>query len=364
MNKFFITGVYRSGTTLLEKLIGAHLSVSLFSQPCSPLFFQAKNKIYSKLGLQKSFPIDPSFPDPGYSWNKIYELLESEIFTKEDLQALFKDIKSYHGILTAEVAQLENKIKEGNFLSVFVQILENLNEEKKPYAGSKEILCEEFTPYFIQHGIRTIIVIRDPRDMICSLNFGRGAEFTGLIRPLLYSLRLWRKSIAFSILNLSSPHFKMIQYEDLVSDQQRVMDEVFIFLGLKPRQNISFSETWKGNSSFGELNSVSDSSVGNYKRMLDEKTLAYIENVCRPEMNWAGYYPVNDKLHVEFIRSYKEPFKVSHKNFKADYSSDPINIMDEILRIKLLREKKSIRPEEQSSFFLFPEVYHQLKESF
>jgi hypothetical protein len=364
MNKFFITGVYRSGTTLLEKLIGSDLSVSLFSQPSAPLFFGAKNKIYSKLSLHKSFPIDPSFPDPGYSWNKMYELLDSEIFTKEDLQLVFKNIKNYHGILTAEIVQLENKIKEGNFLDVLSQILEQLNEEKKPYVGSKEILCEEFTPYFIRNGIRTLIIIRDPRDMICSLNFGRGAEFTGLIRPLLYSLRLWRKSIAFSILNSSSPDFKMLRYEDLVSNQQDVMDDVFNFLGLKSSQNISFSDTWKGNSSFGELSAVSDSSVGNYKKMLDEKTLIYIENVCRPEMNWAGYYPVNDKLHVESIRSYKEPFKVNHPNFNSNYSSDSMNIMEEILRIKLLREKRIIRPEEQHSFFLFPEVYHQLKESF
>jgi hypothetical protein len=364
MNKFFITGVYRSGTTLLEKLIGTDLSVSLFSQPCAPLFFQAKNKIYSKLGLQKTFPIDPSFPDPGYSWDKMYELLASETFTKEDLLLVFKDIKSYHGILTAEAAQLENKIKEGNFLSVFSQILEQLNEEKKPYVGSKEILCEEFTPCLIRNGIKTIIIIRDPRDMICSLNFGKGAEFTGLIRPLLYSLRLWRKSIAFSILNSPSSDFKMLRYEDLVSDQGAVMDDIFGFLGLKPRKDISFSDTWKGNSSFGELNGISDSSVGNYKKMLDENTLTYIENLCRPEMNWAGYYPVNNKLHIEFIRSYKEPFKVNHRNFKSDYSSDPMNIMDEILRIKLLREKKVIRTEEQNSFFLFPEVYHQLKESF
>jgi hypothetical protein len=118
----------------------------------------------------------------------------------------------------------------------------------------------------------------------------------------------------------------------------------------------------EGNSSFGELNSVSDSSVGNYKRMLDQNTIAYIENVCRPEMNWAGYELENDHLRIDNIRSYREPFKVSHKNFEAGYSSEPVNILDEILRIKLLREKK-IRTEDQISYFLFPEAYHQLKDN-
>jgi hypothetical protein len=180
---------------------------------------------------------------------------------------------------------------------------------------------------------------------------------------LLYSLRLWRKSIAFSMLNLSLPHFMMIRYEDLVTDHQKVLKEIFSFLEIAPQTKTVIDESWKGNSSFGELSSVSDSSVGNYKKMLDENTLAYIENVCRPEMNWAGYELVNDHLRIENIRLYREAFKVNHKNFDAGYSSDPKNILEEILRIKLLREKKIIRQEEQESFFLFPQAYHQLKDN-
>ncbi|MFL5730545.1 MAG: sulfotransferase domain-containing protein [Cytophagaceae bacterium] len=363
MNPFFVTGLYRSGTTLLEKLIAADLSVALFSQPCAPLFFHAKNKIHTKLGLKNRQPLDPSFPDPGYSWKELYGLLESEIFTQEDLKEVFTDIRNYSGILTSEVQQLQGKIAEGNFLAVFSQVLTLLNEQQKPYAGSKEILCEEFTPYFISHGIKSIIIVRDPRDMICSLNFGRGAEFTGLIRPLLYSLRLWRKSIAFSILNAPSPDFKMLRYEDLVSDRQGVMDEVFLFLGLRPGSGIELPDSWKGNSSFGDLETVSESSLGNYKRMLDAKTISYIENVCRPEMNWAGYELENSHLRVESIRSYQEPFKVNHRNFDPGYSSDIINLQEEMVRIRLLREK-TIRPEEQVSYFLFPEVYHTLKDSY
>jgi hypothetical protein len=362
MNNLFITGTYRSGTTLLQRLINAHPSAGIFPQPCAPLFFHAKNKFYQKQDLQKYFPIDPSFPEVGFSWEELYGFLELENFNTLNLKLIFEQIEKYKGIFTPGVRELEDKIKEGNFLKIHSQILSLLNKEGKPYIGSKEILCEEFTPYFIRKGIKTIIIIRDPRDMICSLNLGKGSEFTGEIRPLLYSLRLWRKSIAFSILNLSSPDFMMIRYEDLVADPHNVLKEIFSFLGLDPEVNIFMGESWKGNSSFGELNSVSGSSVGNYKKMLDQNTIAYIENVCRPEMNWTGYELENDHLRIENIRLYWEPFKVSHHSFESGYSSDPINIMDEILRIKLLREK-NIRKEEQLPYFLFPEVYHQLKDN-
>jgi Sulfotransferase domain len=293
----------------------------------------------------------------------LYRFLESETFSKADLKLIFQEIKKYKGILTPRVGELEEKVEGGNFLKIYLQILKLLNHESKSLVGSKEILCEEFTPFFIRNGVKSIIVIRDPRDIICSLNFGKGSEFTGEIRPLLYSLRLWRKSIAFSMLNLSLPHFMMIRYEDLVTDHQKVLKEIFSFLEIAPQTKTVIDESWKGNSSFGELSSVSDSSVGNYKKMLDENTLAYIENVCRPEMNWAGYELVNDHLRIENIRLYREAFKVNHKNFDAGYSSDPKNILEEILRIKLLREKKIIRQEEQESFFLFPQAYHQLKDN-
>lgn len=363
MNNLFITGVYRSGTTLLQKLINAHPSAAIFPQPCAPLFFHAKNKFYHQRSLKNSYAMGTVFPFAEFDWEELYRFLETEIFNQADLKLVFETIKKFNGIDTREVFELEDRIKEGNFLKIYLQILNLLNQKGKSYAGSKEILCEEFTPYFIRNGLKCIIIIRDPRDIICSLNFGRGAEFIGEIRPLLYSLRLWRKSIAFSILNSSSPHFMMIRYEDLVSNQHEILKEIFSFLGLDQKVKLLTDESWKGNSSFGDLNSVSDSSVGNYKKMLDENTIAFIENTCRPEMNWAGYELMNNKLHIEFIRSYREPFKISHKNFEAGYSSDPKNILEEVLRIKLLREKKVIRREEQESYFLFPEVYHQLKDT-
>ena len=62
---------------------------------------------------------------------------------------------------------------------------------KTPMIGSKEIFCEEYIPYFLSNGVKVILLIRDPRDIITSLNFGKGADFTGEIRPTLFNIRNW-----------------------------------------------------------------------------------------------------------------------------------------------------------------------------
>src|SRR6478735_9253841 len=107
MCNLFITGTYRSGTTLLQKLINGHPSANIFSQPCAPLFFEAKNKFYLKNKLRNLYPIDPAFSFSGFSWEELYRFLESESLDRADLKQIFELIRKYNGILTPEVRTLE-----------------------------------------------------------------------------------------------------------------------------------------------------------------------------------------------------------------------------------------------------------------
>jgi hypothetical protein len=360
MDNFFITGQYRSGTTLLEKLINVHSEVIAFSQPCAPLFFHFKDKFNRSKGIIKPYPITPEFPHEGFSWEELFKFLERDSLLQSDWNTIFQEIVTYKGRQELGLENIWQQIKEDVFCGVFRQILNKLNKGNVAQVGSKEILCEEFTTAFLEAGIKCIIIVRDPRDIICSLNFGKGEDFTGKIRPLLYSLRLWRKSVAFSIYNSSSPNFKMIRYEDLVANPELIMKEVFAFLGLEA-QSVSFD--WEGNSSFGKLRSVSISSVGNYKKLLDKKTIKYIETICFPEMKYMGYEVEIPFPDEDTVNSFQEPFKVSHLNFDPNYSSDDSNRKDEIERIHLMYKDK-ITAEEQSRFFYFQQVYNKLKFNF
>lgn len=360
MDNFFITGQYRSGTTLLEKLINAHSKVKVLSQPCAPLFFNIKDKFNKSKRIIRPYPIGPEFPHVDFFWGDFFKFIEGEVLLKNDIKKIFQEVISYKGKQEEGIENIWEQIEEGVFSSVFRQTINTLNKGNVAQVGSKEILCEEFTSVFLKSGIKSIIILRDPRDIICSLNFGKGEKYTGKIRPLLYSLRLWRKSVAFSIYNSSSPNFKMIRYEDLVAKPDLVMNEVFAFLGLES-QSLSFN--WDGNSSFGKLESVSTSSVSNYKRLLDKKTTSYIETVCFPEMKHMGYEMENSVPDVDSIRSYQEPFTVDHLNFDPNYTSNEFNRRDEMERIQLMY-KDRISIEEQNKFFHFQEVYNKLKSNF
>jgi hypothetical protein len=372
MKKIFLTGVYRSGTTLLDKVLNSHPQVSVFSQPFPPLYFHIKSEFYSHLRIERLFPINPDFMEESYSHGDLSDFLESHEISFSELDFIFEEIRNYKGHLTPGVHKYRSLIKEGEFINVFSDLIKVLYEkseiEKEGYVGVKEILGEEFIPYFIQKEVKSIIIIRDPRDIICSANFGKGSEYTGSIRPLLYTMRLWRKSVAYAIAHKNDPEFLSIKYEDLILHTDEVLSRITSFLNIENYkreevlkylrdQNNNF---WQGNSSFALYSDINAGSIGQYKTMLDKASIKFIENVCYPEMKCLGYGFENEDHDIESISEYEEPFQIDRKNFQQDFSSDKKNVADEIKRIFLLKQKK-ISEKEQSRVFLFPEAYSELK---
>lgn len=90
-------------------------------------------------------------------------------------------------------------ITPGTFYQVYKQLLSTLanyfNEHNLSYVGTKESFCEEFVPFFLGKQNKVIVIIRDPRAVVTSLNFGQATKYTGKARPVLYIIRQWRKSV-------------------------------------------------------------------------------------------------------------------------------------------------------------------------
>ena len=57
---FFITGMGRSGTTLLEKLLCNHKDLSVLSQPLPLVFIDLKKRFLETLGIKKYFVLNDS----------------------------------------------------------------------------------------------------------------------------------------------------------------------------------------------------------------------------------------------------------------------------------------------------------------
>jgi hypothetical protein len=238
------------------------------------------------------------------------------------------------------------------------------------YTGSKEVYCEEFVPLFLEGGLKVVIIIRDPRDILVSAHFGKGAEYVGKGLPTLYALRSWRKSVAFSLAYQDNPDFLFIKYEDLARNTSAVLDRLTTFLDLEPFPENHFEEgifdqrgnLWKGNSSFEDRNFISSKSTGRFKELLSEVTVRYVESVCFPELLSLGYnLYASDGFDENIISDFREPFEVDGNKISADYSTNPVHVEEEVQRFKLLTLDAG--QVDKREWFIFPMAYERLRDA-
>jgi hypothetical protein len=292
----FITGAQRSGTTLLEKLLGGQRSISLLSQPFPLLFVEAKGAFLRSVGSDTDrYPLGHLFRERRYEPSAFDAFLRGWRTSPEDLRMLFVRMEAYSGQYTKFSASVLNaaleQVSTGDDFAGVVSRLDHALAARRDarWFGSKETICEELVPYLLDRGFRCAIILRDPRDVIASLNHGRGREFGGEIKPTLFNIRSWRKSVAFARAMESHPRFHWCRYEDLVCDTSSTMARLTGALGISSVDEPLMDETWRGNSSHGELQGISTSSVGAYREVMPPLAARLIEAACLPEMQTLGY---------------------------------------------------------------------------
>jgi hypothetical protein len=191
----------------------------------------------------------------------------------------------------------------------------------------------------------------------------------GKTRPILYTLRQWRKSVSFCLEYQDWPNFAYVKYEDLVMDPWSTLNRLAQFLRLTPYPEGTFAsgiidqtgQRWEGNSSFGNYSSISRNSVANFTKNLSETCIRYIETVCNPELRYLNYEFIYHEHGPDFadIESFKEPFTVDHPDFEAYYTHQPHRIENEIKRLRYL--SCQLNEAEQRLWFIFPRAYRSLR---
>jgi hypothetical protein len=342
-----LTGMQRAGTTLLEKMLGGHPAISVLSQPLPLLMIAVKREFLANRGIEDDLPLGHLFLEDRYRPDEFAAYVRAWRPDVSTLRGLFAAMDEYPGQYTRFTAdQIERALAtlgcECDLPATLGHLYAALGHRTTAsIVGAKETLCEEYLAVLLEHGWRGLIILRDPRDVLASLNEGRGALHAGGPKPTLLNLRNWRKSVAVALALEGRPGFAWVRYEDLVSSPSAILDAIARTLGIgafswRPGDGVRDhgGQPWSGNSSHHDFHDVSQASVGMWRTVLPHDVGEYTEAACLPELKALGY-PVDVALRdaPRILASFREPYAITRGSL-AGYSEGPVNVASEIERLR------------------------------
>lgn len=320
----FVTGLYRSGTTFLYNLVNLHPDINIDYQNNFSKFNQIKKRFFKQIKYDENyFYLNHLFNESKYSNDDLNYFL-----IKNDFIASFQ------------------------------------TNQRAKYAGSKEIIIEEFIPYLLSQKTKIILIIRDIRNVICSCNFANAERYIGAVRPTLFNIHNWRKSVAFAL--KYSDSIQVVKYEDLVVKPDYALEEICKYLEIKNIYNRNFLAKnlaeIKMNSSFNTQKDNSATKQDRYKNLLSKQQIAEIESCCFAELVSLNYKVNTPKSDLkEIIKNYQESFTVTHNSLTQDYADKYLR--NELYRLELLSNNKP-DPADITKNFIYAESYKQLRKNF
>lgn len=367
-----LTGCYRSGTTLLEKLLNSQPQVTVASQPMPALYHVVKQRFLDSRGLQRRYPLDHLFLEDAYSGAELDGFLGDYRLDARDLDEVFAQLALHaEGHWTPEIAQMRDAFTPGTFL----QQLDSLRTcvarlfpraEPQRFVGSKEIVCEELVPFLVANGRHCLIIVRDPRDVVASVNFGMRDTGMGAVRPVLYTLRAWRKSVAFALAFADHPRVHLVRYEALAREPGPTLRALLQSLGLPPpasglQLRDQRGAAWAGNSAFSDASGITTQPVGRYESLLPPEVLRYVETACLPEMRALGLQPrIVTRFDASALADYRPQSPRMHAKFEPDYDYAPARVEQEAQRYAHAMGP-DLDQDEQRRWFLQPKAYARLR---
>jgi len=361
MKYIFITGMFRSGTTLFAKSLNTHPDITIASDPLKEFFKSFRNEIFIK---NKDKLIDEKEPFTDNFYNEHQkskkDISEGNFNIKMENQNI-KIIKE--NIIKAgeiESSLLMTKIKEineDNYMKFYKKTMEKIKEtygnKETNLIGIKEVWCEEFISTLINTfpNMKCIQIMRDPRAIIASKKAG-----SYMMYPYLFLIRQWRKSCAYALINSKkSKNHLLVKYEDFVKNPEKTSKKMCVFLNLKYDKNMILGEkfkdgkgnSWIQNTSYeNPSKNITKDSLNKWEIILSKKEIQYIEDLCEFEMKLFNYKRTTPKNH---INTYLNPLKDNEKNINKWilpyfdlFKSNEENILKDVLRWYIIKNNKTI----------------------
>lgn len=305
-DRVFVTGMFRSGTTLLAHMLAAHPEVAFASDPFAPLFKEFRNAVAD--GLFGADRVDHDAPlDDYYFYPDKQRLFEAVQAASLTLSAESRDAPTLGARLAGQARAYAPKVAphlDRLAGRTFADLIESglaivraaYGDGKTALVGFKEVWTGEFSGHLLAAfpGSRVVCMVRDPRAVCASKNV-KAEKY-----PWLFLGRQWRKLAALAWLaRRAVPERVMVlRYEDLVAAPEATARSICAFLGIgfapeildATRFRDDAGARWEQNSSYFErLQAFNPRSVAKWQEVLREDEVRCVESLCWPEMTLFGY---------------------------------------------------------------------------
>jgi len=253
------------------------------------------------------------------------------------------------------VSYLEG-LRGATYEELFSRALELLREARpaRNWVGCKEVWTIEFFAPLARAfpDARFVVILRDPRAVLASLQALAEADATQAAHPLSYC-RHWRKEIAF-LQRYDDLPLHVVRYEQLVADPEPVARGLCDFLEV-PFAPEMLAPAWRGNSSFQERTEGIDASLAErWRTKLAPELLKLAELVCGPEMELAGYPLLGDGGPDESVLVHLVESDGWDVSWRSDLGDPQLDFALESGRRALLDGEPDVA--EIRRAFLFPEA--------
>ncbi len=309
-----LCGTYRSGTTLLQKMVDAHPQCEVVMQPCLP-FFKTLQGLkmgggFTDIGEQPlgigedeaATGASEGYFDAAFDADRIDALVSG---IGEALSGHRKEGDDVPA--AAFVESLRRELQPGSAVSVLSDITDAVQEYRSStacrYSGFKELYIDEYLEGIIRlspRDFRILHLIRDPRAIVASRNFGayRNEGDAPTDHPLLLIIKMWRTSVRCrtDLAKRFPRAFLPLKYEDLVRDRAQTARDICDFLALDDYSAMLDDASlrsengtgWRPNTSFGDDHDPSKL-LDKWNELLPQETIGAVEFLCRKEMAAMGY---------------------------------------------------------------------------
>lgn len=305
-DQLFITGMFRSGTTLLARMLDAHEHIACASDPFSPFFKHFRNDIADEVGAD----IDPAAPFGSYYGDfdelELFEAIEGASLERSftgDHDALLERIRErgrpFSPILVDRLDSLEGDNYRAAYDDLRSNVLPAYGTGNEAWAGTKETWLTELVPSLAEadSSAKFVLVVRDPRAVTASKNVNEDSKY-----PWLFLLRQWRKLAGLAWTYANDPGLSdrvyLLRFEDLVTEPERTGRELCDFLDIPLDKDVldpstftdGSGEQWLQNTSYENSKAeFNTDSVDKWKQIHPDRIVRYVEQLCYADMELFGY---------------------------------------------------------------------------